>query len=316
MRPAYRRRHVVPPGPSSSTMPFASNSARMRSASAKFFSFLAVARTEISSSMPAIVIVGTAQKLLRVLLQQVQASCPARAADPPAAADLPRLISPARSNSAANAIGVLKSSFIASWKRCACGSSQSTGSSSGVGVAQRRVQAAQRRARFDDQRLGKGNLAAVVRAQQKKPQHLGVVLLQRVANRQHVAKRLRHLLVTDAQCTAVHPDVGERHSERAFALRDLVLVVRKDQIRAAAVDIERLASVSHAMAEHSMCQPGRPAPQLRWPLTARQAWRASTARSRADRACCARSRRALRRASRRATCPTAFRSRETCAPQS
>ena len=36
--------------------------------------------------------------------------------------------------------------------------------------------------------------------------------------------------------------------------------MRKDQIRPAAVNVERLAQVSHAIAEHSMCQPGLPAP--------------------------------------------------------
>ncbi len=35
--------------------------------------------------------------------------------------------------------------------------------------------------------------------------------------------------------------IGERHTVRAFALGDLILVVRKDQIRATTVNIERLA---------------------------------------------------------------------------
>ncbi len=65
----------------------------------------------------------------------------------------------------------------------------------GFGVAQSRVQATQRSARFSDQRFGERNLTAVVRAQQKKPQHFSVVLLQRIANRHHVAERLRHFFV-------------------------------------------------------------------------------------------------------------------------
>jgi len=35
-------------------------------------------------------------------------------------------------------------------------------------------------------------------------------------------------------------------------------VVRKDQVGAAAVDVELIAQCLAAMAEHSMCQPGRP----------------------------------------------------------
>jgi hypothetical protein len=47
----YLRRHVVPEAPSSITIPAASSSSRIRSASAQFFSFLAVMRLSISDSM-------------------------------------------------------------------------------------------------------------------------------------------------------------------------------------------------------------------------------------------------------------------------
>jgi hypothetical protein len=46
----------------------------------------------------------------------------------------------------------------------------------------------------------------------------------------------------------------------AGALGDLVLVVGEDEVLAAAVDVEGLAEVLPLMAEHSMCQPGRPRP--------------------------------------------------------
>ena len=39
----------------------------------------------------------------------------------------------------------------------------------------------------------------------------------------------------------MHPHIGERHTVCAFALRDFVFVVRKDQIRPAAVNVECLA---------------------------------------------------------------------------
>ena len=73
------------------------------------------------------------------------------------------------------------------------------------------------------------------------------------------------------------------------------------------------------IAEHSMCQPGRPGPKRARPLARRRArcpWPTSTARSRADRPCRRARRRARRRAARRSTCPRACRSRETCAPRS
>ena len=98
--------------------------------------------------------------------------------------------------------------------------------------------------------------------------------------------------------------------ERAARLRDLVLVVREHQIDAAAVDVEVSPRCFHDIAEHSMCQPGRPG----WrspPATARparQAWTASTARNPSGRACRARRRRARPRSSRRAGASTTARS--------
>ena len=77
-------------------------------------------------------------------------------------------------------------------------------------------------------------------AGQEEAQHLAVVLAQRLANRQEVAERLGHLVVADAQCPAVHPNTRERNAECAFALRDLVFVVREDQIGASAVNVEGL----------------------------------------------------------------------------
>ena len=53
----------------------------------------------------------------------------------------------------------------------------------------------------------------------------------------------------------MHPDVDEGAAVGAFALRDLVLVVRELQVHAAAVDVEVLAQQRAAIAEHSMCQP-------------------------------------------------------------
>ena len=49
-----------------------------------------------------------------------------------------------------------------------------------------------------------------------------------------------------AQMLAVAPDADEAFAGRCFRLRDLVLVVRKDVVDAAAVDVEALAEQCHA----------------------------------------------------------------------
>ena len=46
----------------------------------------------------------------------------------------------------------------------------------------------------------------------------------------------------------------------AARLGDLVFVVRKDQVEAAAVYLEDSPRSAALIAEHSMCQPGRPMP--------------------------------------------------------
>ena len=60
----------------------------------------------------------------------------------------------------------------------------------------------------------------------------------------------------------VHPVRGERLAGVRLGLGQLVLVVREDQVEPAAVDVEVARRGSFMlMAEHSMCQPGRPGPQ-------------------------------------------------------
>ena len=54
-----------------------------------------------------------------------------------------------------------------------------------------------------------------------------------------VAERLGHLLVVDEQILNAHPEARELPAGRRFALRDLVLVMREDQIDAAGVDVNR-----------------------------------------------------------------------------
>ena len=54
-----------------------------------------------------------------------------------------------------------------------------------------------------------------------------------------VAERLRHLLVLDEEMLHVHPEPREGRARGALALRDLVLVVGKDQVDAAGMNVDR-----------------------------------------------------------------------------
>ena len=67
------------------------------------------------------------------------------------------------------------------------------------------------------------------------------------------------LSLFELQEAVVHPDI--RHAvgvKRAARLREFVLVVRKHQVDAAAMNVECSPRCFQAIAEHSMCQPGRP----------------------------------------------------------
>src|SRR3546814_14363473 len=61
-------------------------------------------------------------------------------------------------------------------------------------------------------------------------------------HQQHIADRLRHLLAVDVEKAVVQPVARENLAAmRAGRLRDLVLVVRKDQVVPAPVPIDALA---------------------------------------------------------------------------
>src|SRR5262245_54186979 len=89
--------------------------------------------------------------------------------------------------------------------------------------------------------VGVVDRAAVMRAQDEKAHHLGVVFLEDFAHGEEVAERLRHLLLVDLDESVVHPVLHERLVASAFGLRDLILVVRELQVHAAAVDVKRRA---------------------------------------------------------------------------
>ena len=91
-------------------------------------------------------------------------------------------------------------------------------------------------------------------------------LAEQFSNSDEVAQRLRHLLAFHLQESVVHPNIRhQRRVEGAARLRNLVLMVRKHEIDAAAVNVESLAQVlpAHRRAldvpagATRRCNPGR-----------------------------------------------------------
>jgi hypothetical protein len=76
------------------------------------------------------------------------------------------------------------------------------------------------------------------RAEEEKEQRLAAPLVERVPQRHDVPNRLRHLLAGELEHPVVRPDLRELVTERS-RLRELVLVVGKDEVEPAAVDLER-----------------------------------------------------------------------------
>ena len=78
----------------------------------------------------------------------------------------------------------------------------------------------------------------------EEPDRVGRVLVEDLLERVEVPEALGHLLAVDAQHAGVHPDVGEGLVPGAHGLGGLVLVVREDEVGAAAVDVDRRAEVA------------------------------------------------------------------------
>src|SRR5919197_3829068 len=80
---------------------------------------------------------------------------------------------------------------------------------------------------------------AIVRAYQIESYGAGVVAVQDRAHREEVFERVCHLLPADRDQAAMGPMTGEWVLPRQrLTLRDLVFVVREDEVSAAPVDIE------------------------------------------------------------------------------
>src|SRR5206468_10196371 len=111
------------------------------------------------------------------------------------------------------------------------------------------------------------HLLAVVDAQEGEPHLSGrrLRLLLEVLESVEVPVALRHLPAADEEVLVVRPDADERLPRRRLALRDLVLVVREDEVDAARVDVDRLAEAAHGERRALEVPAGAAAPEARLP---------------------------------------------------
>ena len=91
-----------------------------------------------------------------------------------------------------------------------------------------------------EHRVAEVDRLAPVSRQEEEQDRLAPPLLDRVAKGDDVAERLRHLLAGQLQHPVVHPD-ARKLAAGAARLGQLVLVVREDQVVAAAMNLEHWA---------------------------------------------------------------------------
>ena len=93
---------------------------------------------------------------------------------------------------------------------------------------------------------------AVMRRQQQQANDFAGILIEQFVHDEEVAERLAHLLTRDVEEAVVHPVL--RHNgvaERRATLRDLVLVVREDQVDAARM-AEEMVKHMHSINEENI----------------------------------------------------------------
>src|SRR5262249_31526445 len=100
--------------------------------------------------------------------------------------------------------------------------------------------------RLVEQFLAPRPVGAVVPSQQTKPNRRGLNTLRAQARYQHqVAAALRHLVPVPADHPGVHVVPGESpFAPYTFGMRGGELVVREDQVAAAALDVEAAADAA------------------------------------------------------------------------
>ena len=111
---------------------------------------------------------------------------------------------------------------------------------------------------------------AIVPAQDKHPQPVRPIPVESLAKRHDFARRLRHLLAAHLHHRVVHPVANKRiEPGKPLRLRDLVLVVREDQVHPAAVQVNLFSQVAnrHRRALNVPARPTRPPRTLPLRLT-------------------------------------------------
>ena len=93
---------------------------------------------------------------------------------------------------------------------------------------------------------------------------VGMALLLQIAKRKEIALRFGHRHVVDLQKLAVQPIFCKQLPGRAFALGDLVFMVRKLQVHSARVQVESLAEIFHRH-RRAFDMPPRP-PAAEWSI--------------------------------------------------
>ena len=86
--------------------------------------------------------------------------------------------------------------------------------------------------------------AAVLRRNHQVADRLIAIFLRHIAHGEEIAEGFRHLAVIHIDKAVVHPVMREGRAVAAFALRNLILMVREDQILPATVDIDRFAEIA------------------------------------------------------------------------
>ena len=77
----------------------------------------------------------------------------------------------------------------------------------------------------------------------EEPQHLQIVFLRNLTHGKEVAKRFGHLAVVNVQKCVMHPIFGKNLAIAALTLRNLIFMMREDQILSACMDVDLLAKI-------------------------------------------------------------------------
>jgi len=113
------------------------------------------------------------------------------------------------------------------------------GREAGRGAGERAIEAIELLPCLGERGEGKIELRAIMGLQQQQAHGLARRGGEHIADGEEIAEAFGHLLPVHAEHAVVQPDTGEMAARKgAAALRDLVLMMREEEIRAAAMDVE------------------------------------------------------------------------------